>query len=98
MTEAEYGDLRRFQDLPLYEANEPRAETLTELGESASDYVHVIEAIDYEDARAYLMHQDRFEPKGGVRYANEAMTAVYAYFWERRTGASTTTTIEGPMS
>jgi hypothetical protein len=88
MTESEYKHLSQFQNLPLYDENDPRSDTFDEPEKEdpgRATWLRVHEATTLKSAQDDLA-DSRLVPKGGVRYweSNRMEFEVFAYFWEKK--------------
>lgn len=83
MTEAEYRSLAEFRGLPLYDADDPRCESIDRANGDPSFTGSVFEADDLTTAQDYVRRAD-LVPKGGTRHTENDEVAVYAYFWQKR--------------
>jgi hypothetical protein len=86
MTESEYKQLPRFQNLPLYNENDPLSDTFDEPEKDpgGATWLRVFEATDLKTAQDFLENSN-LVPKGGIKYweSSRMEFEVFAYFWEK---------------
>lgn len=83
MDETEYRSLESFADLPLYDEDDPRCESIDRPSHDPGFSGVVREATDLAEAES-LVAQDDMLPKGGVRFKMGETERIFAYFWQRR--------------
>ena len=83
MTEADYRSLAEFRELPLFDVDDPRCESIDRGDGDTSFTGQVFETDDLFTAQDYLRRAD-LVPKGGTRHTENNAVAVYAYFWQKR--------------
>jgi hypothetical protein len=87
MTESEYKQLPQFQNLPIYDEDDPQSDSL-DLPETEDPggaiWRTVCEAADLKTARDNLQNS-KLVPKGGIRFWETSRNEfdVFAYFWEK---------------
>lgn len=88
MTEAQYKQLPQFQNLPIYNEDDPLSNTF-DLPEQEDPggaiWRRVYEAADLKNAQDFLQNS-RLVPKGGIRFWEDSRMEfeVFAYFWEKQ--------------
>ena len=82
MTEDEYRTLKAFAELPLFDDDDDRCETLEK--PTADKYDTIETTMEYELASAYETRDD-IEPRGAVRHFDEdGNTGIEVVYWRFR--------------